>query len=437
MRKLRFDTIVLGAGMVGVCVAAHLQARGRSVALVDIKQAGEETSFGNAGLIQREGVYPYAFPRQFDALMRYARNNALDVRYHPEMLIKLAPFLWRYWRNSHPDNHARIARSYATLIQHSVTEHRALARQANASALLKPSGWMRVFRTAKRYDTELQAVERWKREFGVAYTALDSPTLQRVEPNLDAALLGAIHYTDADACSDPGNLVKAYAQHFAALGGQFFLGDARSLAQRPDGWSVKIAAGQDNSGDSGDLPTPSAMQDAPAEITASAAVIALGPWADQLTRRLGYDFPLAVKRGYHMHYATAPQAHLDHPVLDAERGYLLAPMTRGIRLTTGIEFGPRDGKKTPLQLAAVEPIARTLFPLTDRLDPEPWMGRRPCTADMLPIIGPAPRHPGLWFSFGHAHHGLTLGAVTGRLVAEMMTGQATLVDPSPFRPERF
>ena len=429
--KLRFDTVVLGAGMVGVCVAAHLQAKGRSVALIDIKQPGEETSFGNAGLIQREGVYPYAFPRQFDALMRYARNTALDVRYHPDMLIKLAPFLWRYWRNSHPVNHARIAKSYATLIEHSVTEHRALAQQANASALLTPSGWMRVFRTPERYDKELAAVERWQREYGVAYTALDSPALQRVEPNLDARLLGAIHYTDADACSDPGKLVKAYAQHFAALGGRFFHGDARSLEQHSDGWTVKTAPASDSTDSATDA------RDAVSVISASAAVIALGPWADQLTRRLGYRFPLAVKRGYHMHYATAPQAQLHHPVLDAERGYLLAPMTRGIRLTTGIEFGPRDGEKTPLQLDAVEPIARSLFPLASRLDPEPWMGRRPCTADKLPIIGAAPRHPGLWFSFGHAHHGVTLGAVTGRLVAEMITGQATVVDPLPFRPERF
>jgi D-amino-acid dehydrogenase len=124
-------------------------------------------------------------------------------------------------------------------------------------------------------------------------------------------------------------------------------------------------------------------------------------------------------------------------VLDVENGYLLAPMARGIRLTTGAEIARRDAPRTPTQLAAVEPVARTLFPLGQRLDAEAWMGARPCTADMMPIIGPAKNHRGLWFAFGHAHHGLTLGPVTGRLIAEMMTGEETVVDPRPFRVERF
>ena len=90
-----------------------------------------------------------------------------------------------------------------------------------------------------------------------------------------------------------------------------------------------------------------------------------------------------------------------------------------------------------MQLGRAEPIARDLFPLAERLDTEPWMGARPCTPDMLPIIGTAPRHANLWFAFGHAHHGLTLGAVTGRLVAEMITGETPFVDPAPYSAERF
>ena len=99
-------------------------------------------------------------------------------------------------------------------------------------------------------------------------------------------------------------------------------------------------------------------------------------------------------------------------LLDVERGYFLAPMRRGIRLTTGAEFALRQAMKTPVQLGRAEPIARELFPLAERLDAEPWMGSRPCTPDMLPVIGKAPRHRGLWFAFGHAHHGFTLGPAT-------------------------
>ncbi|MFM0506562.1 NAD(P)/FAD-dependent oxidoreductase [Paraburkholderia sp. RL17-373-BIF-A] len=410
---MKFDTVVLGAGIVGVCVAVHLQKRGRQVALVDRKLPGNETSFGNAGLIQREGVYPYAFPRGLDTLLRYARNQSADVRYHADAILKTAPFLWQYWRNSHPARHAAIAKSYATLIEHCVSEHRALAVDAGASALLRPIGWMKVFRTAAARDAELRLAEQWHREYEVEFEALDAARLQQMEPDLDKTLLGGLRYPASDSVSDPNALVTAYARYFEALGGRFFIGDADTLR---DGWQVDTEAGT---------------------ISASSAVVALGPWSDRASTRLGYRLPLAVKRGYHMHYEPQGTARLNHPVLDAEGGYVLAPMARGIRLTTGAEIADLDAPKTPAQLAAVEPVARTLFPLGKRLDDEPWMGRRPCTSDMMPIIGPAKKHAGLWFAFGHAHHGLTLGPITGRLIAEMMTGEETVVDPRPFSVERF
>jgi D-amino-acid dehydrogenase len=410
---MKFDTVVLGAGIVGVCVAVHLQKRGRQVALLDRKLPGNETSFGNAGLIQREGVYPYAFPRGLDTLLRYARNQSADVRYHADAILKTAPFLWQYWRNSHPARHAAIAKSYATLIEHCVSEHRALAADAGASALLRPIGWMKVFRTAAARDAELRLAEQWHREYEVEFEALDAARLQQMEPDLDKTLLGGLRYPASDSVSDPNALVTAYARYFEALGGRFFIGDADTLR---DAWRVDTEAGT---------------------ISALSAVVALGPWSDRASTRLGYRLPLAVKRGYHMHYEPQGTARLNHPVLDAEGGYVLAPMARGIRLTTGAEIANLDAPKTPAQLAAVEPVARTLFPLGKRLDDEPWMGRRPCTSDMMPIIGPAKKHAGLWFAFGHAHHGLTLGPITGRLIAEMMTGEETVVDPRPFSVERF
>ena len=78
-----------------------------------------------------------------------------------------------------------------------------------------------------------------------------------------------------------------------------------------------------------------------------------------------------------------------------------------------------------------------LFPLAERLEPEPWMGRRPCLPDMVPVIGKGERHQGLWFAFGHAHHGFTLGPATGRLLAEMMTGKEPFTDPSCYAASRF
>jgi D-amino-acid dehydrogenase len=123
-------------------------------------------------------------------------------------------------------------------------------------------------------------------------------------------------------------------------------------------------------------------------------------------------------------------------VLDAENGYVVTPMERGIRLTTGIEFAARDAAPTPIQLDRALAKARELFPLGEPRD-EPWLGRRPCFPDSLPVIGPAPGRPGLWLDVGHGHLGFTLGPVTGRLLAEMMTGAAPFTDPAPYRFDRF
>jgi D-amino-acid dehydrogenase len=125
-------------------------------------------------------------------------------------------------------------------------------------------------------------------------------------------------------------------------------------------------------------------------------------------------------------------------VLDASYGYLLAPMVRGVRLTSGAEFALRDAPSTPVQIDRDEPRARELFPrLGARLDAEPWRGARPATPDMMPIIGPAPNHDSLWFAFGHAHHGITLGPATGRLIADMVTGETPFIDPTAFSAARF
>lgn len=296
-----------------------------------------------------------------------------------------------------------------------MTEHRALAEAAGVARLLRPIGWMKVCRSAAKQDAATREAERWNREYGVTFETLDPARLRAAEPHLDPALLGGLHYTASDSCSDPHALVSAYARYFEQLGGRLFEGDANTLTGSPP-WCVRTAQG---------------------EVRADNVVVAMGPWSEVITSRLGYRLPLAVKRGYHMHYHPAPGAQLNHAVLDADGGYVLAPMARGIRLTTGAELAHRDAPKTPVQLDAVEPVARKLFPLDGRIDAEPWMGARPCTPDMLPVIGPAPRHAGLWFAFGHAHHGLTLGPITGRLIAEMMTGAPPIVDVRPFRAERF
>jgi D-amino-acid dehydrogenase len=188
---IRADAVVLGAGIVGICVALHLQKRGRSVALVDRRGAAEETSFGNAGLIQREGVYPYGFPHDFGALVRYSFNRTIDAHYHPSAILRIAPFLWKYWHFSRPARHEKIAHVYAKLIEHCVTEHDALAAEAGAEGFMKRAGWMKVFRTERERDTRFAEAARWKAEYGLNFRTLDRDQLEEEEPHLAPVLVGA------------------------------------------------------------------------------------------------------------------------------------------------------------------------------------------------------------------------------------------------------
>ncbi|WP_217588197.1 FAD-binding oxidoreductase [Burkholderia sp. GbtcB21] len=411
-----FDVIVLGAGIVGVSSALHLQDRGLRVALVDRRAPGEETSHGNAGLIERSSVVPYAFPRRLGTLLRYARNRSVDLYWDYRALPAYAGWLARFWRESSPQRLAAAARDMLPLVAASVVEHDALLARTDAQPLVHDGGWIEAFRSPALFDAEARAQQRVADAHGLRMTVLDKRALREREPGVGDAFCGAFHWQDPKTVSSPGGLTKAYARLFERDGGTFVLGDAKTLAQVDGGWRVDTERGA---------------------ISARSAVVALGPWSDHVFAPLGYRIPLRAKRGYHMHYLPT-RTLLNVPVCDTEEGFVVAPMEGGrLRLTTGVEIALRGAPPTGVQLARAEPLARDAFGIGERLDREPWLGMRPCTPDMRPVIGPAPRHRHLWFAFGHCHHGLTLGPATGRLLAEMMTGAPTYIDPRPYRPARF
>lgn len=406
--------LVLGAGMLGVCTALHLQARGVQVALVDRRAPGQETSHGNAGVIQQEAVAPYPFPFDTATLLNTALRRGADIHWHANALPGLAPRLLRYAWHSLPRHHAAIAQHYSRLVAHATAEHAPLIDAAAAQDLVTRQGFRFVYRSARALDQALRDAQATRDTHGVPFRVLDAAALARVEPALRPVLAGAVHWSTPWSVRDPGELVARYARLFQQRGGSLVRGDALSLQAHGGGWRVQTEDGWHS---------------------AAQAVVALGPWSGGLVQRLGCPVPLFVKRGYHQHY-TAEQP-LKLPVLDAERGYVLAPMRRGMRLTTGAELARLDSPPTPVQLGRALVSAQELLALGAPLDETPWLGNRPCMADMLPVIGPAPLHPGLWFNFGHGHQGFTLGPVSGRLLAEQITGQPTVVDSTPYLPARF
>ncbi|QEA40645.1 FAD-binding oxidoreductase [Pistricoccus aurantiacus] len=410
------DTIVLGAGMVGVSVAYHLARRGRSVLLIDRREPGDETSLGNAGLIQREAVEPYQFPQDFGTLMSVLPNNRIDIRYQISGMVKAAGPLFQYWRNSWPSHYSDIVPDYAAIIGLCLQEHETMIEAAKAQSLVHKQGWFEIFRRDDSFRERLKDARRVHENHGVNYEVLDRSGVDALQPGLSREVIGGLRWTDSWCVESPGDLVKAYADAYRSEGGETMTAYIESLEPTETGWRVGTSRG---------------------DMEAKEVVNALGPWAMIPLKPLGYRFPLFAKRGYNMHYAQGEHP-LKHWIRDTEQGYFMAAMREGIRITTGAELAGRDSPPNPAQLDAAEKVARKLVPsMGARLNDTPWEGARPCLPDMKPLIGPAPKHKGLWLALGHGHQGFTLGPVTGRLLGEMMDNEPTAIDMKPFGAERF
>jgi D-amino-acid dehydrogenase len=416
----RTDVIVLGAGIVGTSIATCLAKKGLAVALIDRGRPGEATSYGNSGIIEGNTIFPAAFPSDWGELLRIALKRSPLANYHLTFLPQVAPWLLAFRAASQPERLIETAQLMRPLMAQAVAEHETLAAEAGAARYLRRTGWLKLYRTDTSFagvagELELAA------KFSIANVPLDADAALALEPSLAPVFRHAVHWTGAVSVSNPLALTRAYAARFAALGGLSFSGDARTLHRNGANWRVDTSAGALDAGN---------------------VVVALGPWMKDLLDPLGVKLPLAVKRGYHRHFRVRgnggqDNAALSRPVLDADNGYVLAPMEQGIRLTTGAEFAARDAKPTPVQFDRLMPAARELFPLGEPVETQPWMGARPCFADSRPVIGPAPGQSAMWLAGGHGHWGLTLGAVTGRLVTEMITGATPFCDPKPYSAARF
>ena len=220
---------VLGAGMVGVSTALALQADGHEVVLVDRGDAGRETSYGNAGIIQAEAVEPFAMPRDLISLARIALRRSNDVNYHLAALPGQARALWAYFQASRPDRHRAIAADYAPMIRRSTADHQVLIEASGAEHLIRRNGFYQVYRSAAQLDAAARDAARINETYGVGVETLDAAQLQRREPALRPGLAGALRWTDPWTCRDPGGLVAAYALLFQKRGGRFENGDAATL----------------------------------------------------------------------------------------------------------------------------------------------------------------------------------------------------------------
>ena len=407
------DVVVLGAGIVGVSAAHAARQRGLSVILVDRREPGNETSYGNAGILSSGSILPLNQPSLWSALPKYVTNRHAALRWNPAWAMRNIDWLARFLANATPSRSRPRATALHGLISASLKLHREWIVQADAAQRIRETGWLKAWRS--------DAVDAAKREqaflaeYGIASQLLDRQGISALEPNILPVYKVGLLHTQTASVDSPGAVVMAYAKMFAGAGGEIRQSDIRAIVPDGEGWRVVLADGG---------------------ISARHVVVALGPWSADLLAPLGYRVPLAFERGYHREFKPNPARSLQRPIHDAEGSFLMTPMEQGIRVTSGVELTARDAPSSFAQLDAVVPAARSVVEFGEAVG-ETWRGARPTLPDSLPMIGPAPRHSGLWLSFGHQHIGFTTGPATGAAIAAMIAGAQPPFDAAPFSPGRY
>jgi D-amino-acid dehydrogenase len=406
---------VIGAGVVGVACALHLQRDGHAVTLLDPRAPGTATSFGNAGGIVTGSVVPNSTPGLWRDIPRmlFDRDSAVRVRW--SYLPRITPWLIRFLLAGRDSRVNAIADALKPLVIGAYDAHRELIAIADAADLVRPVGWLKVYETEAgfadtQYDRDIMAAR------GIRCDVLGSDEIRQLEPSLAHRYARGLFQPDSAFVASPHRLVQAYAMQFQRFGGQFAQERVRGV--QPIDTAVRLDC----------------------ELgfrTFDTVVIAAGAWSKELAGQIGDRVPLDTERGYHINIEPGEAGELRRPVVFPDRGFVLAPMLDGIRLTSGVELAGLHAPPDFSRIRRLLPVAREALPgLSDRVTRQ-WLGYRPSTPDSLPVIGRSPHSKAVFYTFGHQHLGLTLSAITGRLIAAAVAGRPPEFDLAPYRADRF
>lgn len=406
--------VVVGAGIVGVSSALALLRRGFTVTLLDRREPGRETSYGNAGILSRGSVVPFNNPGLWKALPGYFGNTHPALRYRAGYLAANPLWVARFLAGATESDSARRGTALNALIAPAMALHRRWMQEAGVGHRLRETGWLKLWRDPSGLaaaEAESAALGR----FGLAAPILDRQAISGLEPDIAPVFSVGLLHQDTASVDSPGAVTQAYARLFTAEGGSLRQGSLQMLKRDGEDWLVMT---------DGD------------PLAADAVVLALGPWSADALQPLGYNVPLAFERGYHQEFVAPPGRGLSRPLYDADNAYVMTPMEKGVRITTGVELADRDATPDFAQRDRAVAKARDVFPFGDPVA-EPWRGARPTLPDCLPIIGEAPRHKGLYLAFGHQHIGFSTGPSTGEAIAALVAGEAPPFDLAPFAPGRY
>jgi glycine/D-amino acid oxidase-like deaminating enzyme len=409
----RIDAAVAGGGVVGLACAFALAETGRSVVLFD-PAPGRGASWGNAGGITPGWVAPLANPATLRALPSMLTDPLSPLAIRPAYLPRLLPWLLRFAWSARPARAEAVSRALASLTLTSLTDWEDLCARTGTTALMRRQGLLYAYASRASRDSA-EAAHEFRRARGAKLEEFDASALRRFAPMLAERYRHAVFAPEAGHFIDPGALCDGLAAAFLAKGGRIERTIVEDVIPEPSGLVVSTQAGA---------------------WRADRFVLSAGAYSTKLAARLGAMVPLDVERGYHA-MLPSPGIELPAQMIDGEGKYALTSMAGGLRLAGTVEFA---GLEAPPDMRRAERLianARDLLPGLNPSGASFWMGFRPSLPDGLPVVDRAPADKRAIFAFGHAHLGVTLAAITARIVAALADGIPPGVELGPFRADRF
>ncbi|BFM50095.1 FAD-dependent oxidoreductase [Marinomonas sp. THO17] len=437
------DVIVIGAGIIGISCALRLQQAGKKVLVLDTKGVAAETSAGNAGAFAFADVIPLATP----GILRKAPKWLLDplgpLSIRPAYVLKLLPWLWRFWRASWQYKYATALAAQANLMSFSKDALERQIQSTKGEALIRREGQLQLYEGEKKFQAALASWQT-RQEHGVVFELLESPdAIARIQPGIHPRFTHAAFTPEWKNVVDPKVWTEHLAQAFVALGGQVETACVDQIRLLEDGVSVLKQKSQQHT-----------QQDPQQDLQQGKAkqlVIAAGAWSKPLAAQLGDTLPLDTERGYN---TTLPAGSfkLRTHLTFSNHGFVVTKVQDKIRVggaveLAGLTLAPNYQRaqhlldKAKRFLPELDPIQRdsslSQHRSAQHTPPQQWMGFRPSMPDSLPVIDYASRTQQVVYAFGHGHLGLTQSAGTAELVCELLHNQTTSIDLSPYSAKRF
>jgi D-amino-acid dehydrogenase len=419
---VRGHVAVIGAGIVGAASALELLRDGHRVTIIEPGEPGGEqaASYGNGTLLNPSSVIPMSTPGIWKKVPGYLRDPLGPLTIRWRYLPHLLPWLRRFvTAGSTPEKVATIARALQPLLADAPERHRALAEEAGAGHLITRQGVLFAFPDRAAFEAEASSW-RIRRDNGTRWLELDEDELRQREPTLSRRYRFALLVEENGQCRDPGAYVAALVRHAVASGAT--LSRARATGFRIE--SRQLRAVLTDTG----------------EVTADKAVIAAGAYSKQLAAAAGDRVPLETERGYHV-VISDPGIEPRYPIMPSDGKMAFAMTPEGLRIGGQVELAGLEADPNWQRADVLLAFVREVYPDVPADLPaeriKRWMGHRPSTPDGLPCLGPASATEDIIHAFGHGHVGLTAGAMTGTIVAEIIAGRLPSFDLTPYAARRF